>query len=97
MVLTSDNLLRKIIIHATSSLTMRRNYNLLKTFSMGYPDMPLVPKIMLRQEKVKKFHSVWHSGRIPELCPELTRFGITHVQVKIDAIFLQILKAFSID
>ena len=63
----------------------------------GVPRDPLGPKIMLKQEKVKNCDFAWHSGRIPELFSEFTRFGITHVQVKIDAIFLQILKAFSID
>ena len=64
---------------------------------MGYPEMPLGPKIMLREEKVKSLYPVRHSGRYPELCPEITRFDITHVQVEIDAIFLQILKALSMD
>ena len=51
---------------------------------------------MLKQEKVKNCDFAWHSGRIPELFSEFTRFGITHVQVKIDAIFLQIVKAKSL-
>jgi len=37
-----------------------------------------------------------HSGRIPALFQAFTRFGITHVQDEIDAIFLQILEALSI-
>ena len=64
---------------------------------MGYPEIPLGPKIMLKQEKVGNCDFAWHSVRIPEFFSEFTRFGITHVQVKIDAIFLQILKGLSID
>ena len=59
--------------------------------------MPLGPKIMLKPEKVKNCDSVWHSGRIPKLFSELTRFGITHVQDEIDAILLKILNVLSID
>ena len=58
--------------------------------------MPLGPKNMLRQEKVKIAYPVRHSGRIPALFQAFTIFGITHVQDEIDAIFLQILKALSI-
>ena len=64
--------------------------------------MPGVPrdapwsKNMLRQEKVKISYPVMHSGRIPALFQAFTRFGITHVQDEIDAIFLQILEALSI-
>jgi len=61
-----------------------------------YPEMPLGPKNMLRQEKVKISYPVMHSGRIPALFQAFTRFGITHVQDEIDAIFLQILEALSI-
>ena len=50
--------------------------------------MPVGPKIMLREEKVKHLYPVRHSGRYPELCPEITRFDITHVHVEIDAIIL---------
>jgi hypothetical protein len=64
---------------------------------LGYPEMPIGPKNMLRQEKVKISYLVRHSGRIPALFQALTRFDITHVQVGIDAIFLQILKALSMD
>ena len=56
--------------------------------------MPLGPKNMLRKEKVKKSYPVRHSGRIPALFQAITRFGITHVQDEIDAIFFQILNAF---
>ena len=52
---------------------------------------------MLKQEKVGNCEFAWHSVRIPELFSEFTRFGITHVQVNIDAIFLQILKDLNID
>ena len=48
---------------------------------------------MLKQEKIKNCDFAWHIGRISELFSEFTRFGITHVQDDIDAIFLQILKA----
>ena len=59
--------------------------------------MPLGPKIMLREEKVEELYPVRHSVRFPQLYPEITRFDITHAQVEIDSIFLQILKALSID
>ena len=62
----------------------------------GYPEIPLGPKDMLRQEKVKISYPVRHSGRIPALLQAFTRFGITHANDEIDAIFLQILKALSI-
>ena len=58
--------------------------------------MPLGPKNMLRQEKVKNSYYVRHSGGFPSLFQAFTRFGITHVQDEIDGIFLQILKALSI-
>jgi len=51
---------------------------------------------MFRQEKVKISYPVTHSGRIPALFQAFTRFGITHVQDEIDAIFLQILEALSV-
>ncbi len=51
---------------------------------------------MLRQEKVKISYPGRHSGRIPALLQAFTRFGITHVQDEIDALFLQILKALSL-
>ena len=58
--------------------------------------MPHGPKNMLKQEKVKISYPGRHSGRIPALFQAFTRFGITHVQDEIDAIFLQILEALSI-
>ena len=64
---------------------------------MGYPEIPLGPKIMLKQEKVKNCDFAWHSGRIPELFSEFTRFGITHVQVNIDGFFFANSEALSID
>ena len=64
---------------------------------MGYPEMPLGPKIMLKQEKVRNCDVAWHSVRLSEFFSEFTTFGITHVHVKIDVFFLQILKGLSID
>ena len=52
---------------------------------------------MLRQEKVKISYPVRHSGRIPAIFQAITRFDITHDQVKIYAILLQIVNALSID
>ena len=64
----------------------------------GVPRDPPWSKDYAQTRKSKKnCDFAWHSGRIPELFSEFTRFGITHVQVKIDAIFLQILKGLSID
>ena len=60
--------------------------------------MALGPKIMLKQEKVKEIMILL--GTVAEYLnffSEFSRFGITHVQVKIGAIFLQIVKALSID
>ena len=42
---------------------------------------------MLKQEKVKNYDFAWHSGGIPELFSELTRFGITPVKVNKDGFF----------
>ena len=63
----------------------------------GVPRVPLGPKIMLKQEKVKNSNFAWHSGGIPDFFSEFTRFGITHVQVNLDGFFWQILEALSID
>ena len=60
---------------------------------MGYPELPLGPKIMLRQEKVQISLAVLHSGRKTETRQKI---DTAHVQVEINEIFLQILKALSI-
>ena len=63
----------------------------------GVPRDPPWSKVYAHIRKSKKNEFALHSGGIPELFSEFTIFGITHVQVKLDAIFWQILKGLGID